>query len=355
LTHKIYIGIFFQFIICEQAEKAFVVKDFVIMGNATDYCEVMCSEIIGRENVLFINKANNFKSNLVKSLDLLLQKVSTKTSLSLFPSFRFKSYFCGAPVPERKDICFVIFDSNSHARDKIFLEYIRKKYNAKLVLYAMNPTSAIELNPELCSNFYDSVFTVSAKDADYYGWHACNHIYAKIPGAEASEDNGYDADVFFIGRAKNRLPNILRTYEFLASYDIKCDFHIVEVDKKEMRYADDINYNKWLPYKEVLRRMCQSRCVLEILQKPGEGPTLRTIEAIVYNKKIITNDLGAVSNPFYDDKFVHIFDVPGNINLSFIKNGFEPCYNYQEEYSASNFLKRVEEILVKNNLLSGQA
>lgn len=329
---------------------------FVIMGNATEYCDVMCNEIIGRENVLFINKANNFKSDLFKSLDLLMQKISTKTNLPLFSSVRFKNYFCGVLLPERKDICLIIFDSNAHARDKMFLKHIKKKYNAKLVLYVMNPTSAIELNPELCSNYYDSVFTVFAHDADYYGWHACNHIYAKIPEEElAGCNSGYDADVFFIGRAKNRLQKILRVYEYLAGHDIKCDFHIVEVDEKENRHAIDINYNKWLPYKEMLRRMRRSRCVLEILQKPGEGPTLRTTEAIVYNKKIITNDLGAVSNPFYDDRFVHIFDDPGNINLSFIKENIEPHYNYRGEYSANNFLKRVDEILFKDHLLPGQS
>jgi len=329
------------------------VIDFVIMGNATDYCEVICSEITGRKNVLFINKANNLKSDIAKSLDLLLQKVSTKTNRSLFPSRRFKSYLCGTSVPEGEDICFVIFDSNAHARDKLFLEYIRKKYKAKLVLYVMNPTSAIELNPELCSNFYDAVFTVYANDADYYGWHVCNHIYARIPEAEPSGHNGYDNDVFFIGRAKKRLHKIISTYEFLVSHDIKCDFHIVEVDEKEKRYADNIHYNKWLPYKEVLRRMRRSRCVLEILQKPGEGPMLRTTEAIIYNKKIITNDLEAASNPFYDDRFVQIFDAPENINLTFIKDDIEPHYNYREEYSANNFLKRVEEILFKDNLLPG--
>jgi hypothetical protein len=94
---------------------------------------------------------------------------------------------------------------------------------------------------------------------------------------------------------------------------------------------------------------------LEILQKPGEGPTLRSTEAIVYNKKIITNDAGAAANPFYDDQFVHIFDIPENINLGFIKKESEPNYNYQGEYSASNFLKRVEEILFQDNLLTSKA
>lgn len=315
------------------------------MGNATDYCEVMCREIIGRKNVTFINKANNLKSDLAKSLDLLFQKISTKTNISFFPSFRFQSYFCDALIPKENNLCFIFFDSNAHSRDKAFLKYIRNRYKAKLVLYVMNPTSAIELKPELCRDYYDLVFTVYANDADHYGWLPSNHIYSKIPEIKQSLSGGYDNDVFFIGRAKNRLQKILHVYTFLASHDIKCDFFIVDADEKEKRYPNDIHYGQWLPYKEALKRMCRSRCVLEILQKPGEGPTLRTTEAIIYNKKLITNDAGAAANPFYDDRFVHIFDVPENINLNFIKKDIEPCYHYNEEYSANNFLKRIEEML----------
>lgn len=315
------------------------------MGNATDYCEVMCREIIGRKNVTFINKANNLKSDLAKSLDLLFQKISTKTNISFFPSFRFKSYFCGTLIPKEINLCFIFFDSNAHSRDKVFLKYIKNRYKAKLVLYVMNPTSAIKLEPDLCRNYYDLVFTVCAKDAGHYGWHISNHIYSKIPEIKQSSYDGYDTDVFFIGRAKNRLQKILHTYKFLASNDIKCDFFIVDANEKEKHYANDIHYSKWLPYEEALKRMCRSRCVLEILQKPGEGPTLRTTEAIIYNKKLITNDAGAAANPFYDERFVHIFDVPENINLNFIKKDIQPCYHYNEEYSANNFLKHIEEIL----------
>lgn len=319
--------------------------EFVIMGNAHEYCEVMCSNIIGRKDVIFINKPNNLKSNFGKVLDFLFQKLSEETKFSFFPSVRFKSYFCGTSVPDGKDIRFVFFDSNAHAKDKTFLKYIRKKYKAKLVLYVMNPTSSMELNPGFCNNFYDSIFTVFAHDADSYGWNACKHSYAKIQEDEPAGELIYDTDVFFAGRAKNRLQNILRTYEFLVSHDIKCDFHIVGVDKKKMRYADDIKYNKWMPYKELLKRMRRSKCILEILQKHGEGPTLRIAEAIVYNKKIITNDESAAANQFYDERFVQIFDTPENISLNFIKNDIEPDYHYRGEYSAENFLKRVEEHL----------
>ena len=106
-------------------------------------------------------------------------------------------------VPHGEDIRFVFFDSNAHARDKLFLKYIRKKYKAKLVLYVMNPTSSIALDPGLCSNFYDSVFTVFAKDADCYGWHAYQHLYRKYREQRPAVERQYDADIFFAGRAKN--------------------------------------------------------------------------------------------------------------------------------------------------------
>jgi hypothetical protein len=321
------------------------VAEFVIMGNAHEYCEVMCSDIIGKKDVVFINKPNNLKSNFGKLLDFLFQKLSEEAKLSLFPSIRYKSYFCGAAVPDGEDIRFIFFDSNAHAKDEAFLKYIRNKYKAKLVLYVMNPASAMELNPELCSNFYDSIFTVFSNDADSYGWNVCKHIYAKIMLEEPARYDGYDTDVFFAGRAKNRLQNILRTYKFLVSHDIKCDFHIFGVDKRQMRYDDDIKYNKWMPYKELLKRMRRSRCILEILQKHGEGPTLRMVEAIVYNKKIITNNETAAANQFYDERFVQIFDTPENLSLNFIKNDIEPDYHYRGEYSAINFLKSIEEHL----------
>lgn len=325
--------------------------EFVIMGNGTEYCEAMCSEIIGRGNVVFINEVNNLKSNFGKLLDVILQKVSNKTKLSFFRSVYFESYFCGASVPDGENIRFVFFDSNAHARDESFLKYIKNKYKAKLVLYVMNPTSTIPLDQRLCSNFYDSVFTIFEQDANSYGWHPYNHLYAKIPDVKPTDESEYDADVFFIGRAKNRLQNILRTYEFLVSHDIKCDFHISDVDKKDMRYSGDIIYNNWLPYKEVLRRMRRSKCLLEVLQRPGEGPTLRMVEAIVYNKKIITNDARASGNPFYDERFIQIFDDPKNIKLSFIKDDIQPDYYYQGEYSAKNFLKRIDEHFAADNKL----
>jgi hypothetical protein len=323
--------------------------EYVIMGNGTDYCEIMCSDIIHMENIVFINETSNLKSKSSRLFDLLLQEAIRKTRLSFFQSIQFKSYFSGVFVPERDDLRFIFFDSNAHAGDELFLKYIKKKYKAKLILYVINPASSISLDRRFCSKAYDLVVTVFGHDANSYGWHTCNHVYTKIARNEPNNENGYSVDVFFAGRAKNRLEDIFHTYEFLINHGIKCDFHIFEVDEKEMRYTGDIKYNNWLPYEEMLKRMLQSKCILEILQKNGKGPTLRMIEAVVYNKKILTNDKDAVNNPFYDKRFIQIFDNPENLDLGFVKDDTEPNYHYNGEYSAKNLLKCIEKNLVCHN------
>jgi len=335
--------------------KAIALTKFVIMGNAHEYCEVMCAEIIdNRGEVVFINRPNNLKSKFGKLLDFLFQKLSEETKFSFFPAIRFKSYFCDAPISRGSEICFIFFDSNAHAGDEAFLKHIRNKFRAKLVLYAMNPSSVMTLSPEFCNHFYDSIFTVFAHDADLYRWHACKHIYSKIPRDTAADHHDGDTDVFFAGRDKNRLNKILQTYEFLTHNGIRCDFHIVGVGRSRMHRAGDINYNHWLPYKELLKRMRRSRCILEILQEPGVGPTLRMAEAVVYNKKILTNDAAAVSHPFYDERFVKVFDAPENIDLNFIRNGMVPDYHYRGEYSAGDFLTLVAEKLAAGSPLRGE-
>ncbi len=342
--------------------------EFVIMGSGQDYCEVMCGDIIGMDNVTFINNMNGFGSTVekqhysrvkkvIKNAFPFLVRIKRAIINSILWSFLFKKnkYSHHNFAPNRKDVRFIFFDNSPYARDELFLKHVRNKYQAKLILYIVNPVSSILWNPRLCGSSYDLIFTVFSHDANVYGWKPYNHLYARISAEEPAYEDEYDTDVFFVGRSKNRLHNILRMYEFLVNHDINCDFHIFDVDEKEMFYKDDIHYNQWLSYKEVVRRVRRSKCVLEIVHKSGEGPTLRMIEAIVYNKKIITNDACASANAFYDKRFIHIFENPENIETDFIKDSTKPDYHYQEEFSAKHFLKcidkHIDDIIIDSNKL----
>jgi hypothetical protein len=191
---------------------------------------------------------------------------------------------------------------------------------------------------------------VFSGDAERYGWIFCNHIYST---QQFRGPAGFDSDVFFVGRAKNRLESILRVYERLTGLGLRCEFHILDVDEGDMRYTGDIKYNTWMPYRETLRRMLRSRCLLEILQAPGDGPTLRMVEAVVYNKKIITNDAAAPTNTYYDGRFMRVFSAPEEVDAGFIRDDIRPDYGYRGEYSADLFLKRIQEDLEDRKARAG--
>ncbi|MGX8940169.1 hypothetical protein ACWWJF_05820 [Symbiopectobacterium sp. Eva_TO] len=62
--------------------------------------------------------------------------------------------------------------------------------------------------------------------------------------------------------------------------------------------------NQSLDYKENIQKVIESDVVIEINHPGQDGLTLRTIEALAFNKKIITNNIKIMQYDFYtDDRF----------------------------------------------------
>ena len=64
----------------------------------------------------------------------------------------------------------------------------------------------------------------------------------------------------------------------------------------------------WMDYKEVIDIVKQSNCILEVVQEGQNGITLRTMEAVCYGKKLLTNNKNIVKYPFYDSKYISVFE-----------------------------------------------
>lgn len=67
--------------------------------------------------------------------------------------------------------------------------------------------------------------------------------------------------------------------------------------------------------------------------------TLRFWEAVIYNKKLYTNWAGAVNSPYYDSRFMRVFNNPDEIDYDFIKERIWVNYNYQGELSPVKYLE----------------
>lgn len=154
-------------------------------------------------------------------------------------------------------------------------------------------------------------------------------------------------DVFFAGAAKNRYSQLLKAYDYLTSHGIKCHFVIMDVKDCDRLERDGIEYtNDLIPYREMLLYSLQCKCLLEINQENAVGNTSRLLEAIMYNKKLITNNKSARNIKFYNPNYVRIFNDITEIKPDFILNENEVDYGYNNEFSPTGLIQRVDELLI---------
>ena len=73
--------------------------------------------------------------------------------------------------------------------------------------------------------------------------------------------------VLFLGKAKDRLMEIIHLYELLTKNDIECDFYLTQVPKDQQIYNDKIHYINWMDYNTYLSKVRKCGCLIELLQK----------------------------------------------------------------------------------------
>ena len=164
---------------------------------------------------------------------------------------------------------------------------------------------------------YEAIITFNEKDALTHGLLLCEHQPYRLPIYKS--ENLATSDVFFIGSDKGRLPKLISIYEKLSMAGLKCDFYIIGVPEDKQLYKDAIAYNKKISYEEVLQHVYATKCVLEVLQGNETYISIRTLEALQYHKKLLTENKKIKSYNFYDPQLIQVFSESGDIDISFIK------------------------------------
>lgn len=222
-------------------------------------------------------------------------------------------------IKEDEEIYFMFFESFHLSYSKEFLSYLRRKYNnAKFIFVFQNPLN--EKNNFRLNNvrkYYDKVISFVYSDAIKHKFLFYEYMPFKLP---KTENIVVKNDVFFVGANKGRLSRLYEVYEKLTSAGLKCKFFITGVNKVEMKYEDDIVFNKIIPYREVLRYVQESNCILEILQNQYSYISLRTAEALQYKKKLLTTNMNIKEKEFYDKSIIQYFDAAQDIDISFFRN-----------------------------------
>lgn len=338
--------------------------NYYILTGITDYYKQIFSDLSHRDDVVIVNSTHELLGNLYIPWRIQTGRDFNKYVRIPFKNIWNKTYLKKTNLfkDKTKPICFVLSSIwTNFALEQGFIETIRKEYpSAKVVwliadiiskqkpLYPKEYNKNIFPDMDEAKKIFDLIISYDHGDCKKYGL-----VYHALPFSSFSEpdDQLPNSDVFFLGRAKDRLNDIITIFEYLRSKNLKLDFYITGVSEDEKIYADEIHYNTSMSYQDNLRRVLNTKCILEVMQKGASGYTLRANEAVCLGRKLLTNNQMIEKLPFFDEKYISTFSIEeGNLNVDedFIDHISDViCVDFQKKsmFSPIKFLKFIEERL----------
>jgi|GEM_PF-2101156 len=326
---------------------------FVFVGSLYDYNTYIEKEIAKSNKNVFTCESLN-KS--LHGFSYILYKLHNSSKINKFVRLPFRNVWVkkildketSAALKSNDKICF-IYSGGINYLQMGFIDYLKHRYpNSKYVFYF---TDLVEVymrnNPDFFKKYagsFDLLITYNEIDADKYKIHLAPPRIISFSYVE-DDPSIEPSDVFFVGREKGRLQELLKIYELCVENGLKCDFHIMDVPREKQRYADNITYNQFMSYEEVLKHCKRAKCILNYIQKGAVGITLRDYEAIGMNKFLMTNNPAIKTSAFYTcENIIWIENLQDEIGK--LKNGNMPViWNGREKYSVSNYFSWLENML----------
>lgn len=267
-------------------------------------------------------KDDNLKQ-MYKDLNTSVLKVMKKIIFKFrLPIYRF--FFNNWRKDIKKYNEIIIFDSGY---SPLITKYIKKKNkNCKIILYFWNCISENKLKVFSDKNI-DEFWTFDLGDSEKYKINYNPQFYSREVKLEKGD---YIYDALFLGRPKERKKDIVSMKEILKQNGIRTKFIVVENEKD------------FIEYDEYLRLLSKSRAIIDITNKNQIGLTLRCMESIFLEKKLITNNKEIKKYNFYNPKNIFILDEDNMDNIeTFLNSPYEKVdQEIIEYYDFESWLKR---------------
>lgn len=313
---------------------------YILVAPGSDYGLAMWNDIgkLDCGTVLYspINKATAFEEALYRfHFSFSINKYINLPLKNLWRNRYSLNNIC---FDDKKNYCIIFTDISAGRTDTNYLRELSKKNNIHLVLALVN---TMKHRKEILSNrlsYFEYVFSFDIEDCKKFGFihHPMNYSIMDIP-----KSNQIESDAFFVGKAVDREQIILDLFDILQKSNLNALFYIA--NSKRSKKNTNIHYNHWLSYNEILKHISNTNCIVEIMNGSQKGFTLRTMEAICYNKKLLTNNQEIKHSPFYNEKYIQVFDDVKDIDISFFYTNLDVDFNYNGEFSPIHLLNHIDE------------
>lgn len=324
---------------------------FIIVGSSWDLYKQSYSDLYDKDFAEYICEPPQNIQGIDRIIYNIQHNPHIYNRINLpFKERWFKYYFQESSNVD--NLCFVFFGRNLLDDYQGYQQYLKKLYpEAKFVLffqdlfYMHHDRKNNGLNLSEIEAQFDLILSFDQNDCKKYGFTYHPLVFSSFHG-QLKEMPFFD--VYFLGKAKNRLFEIVACFEKLWDCGVSTDIYLVGVDEKKQVYKDKIHYINNMSYPENLQHVLHCNCELEIMQAGGHGYTQRMCEVISLDKKLITNNPIVHEAPFYNPDYIFQIKSAEDITSEMcekIKKHEPVDYHYKENLSPVELLQFIEKHL----------
>lgn len=184
--------------------------------------------------------------------------------------------------------------------------------NCKKVVWMWNSVKSKQNIFNYIQTKYDNIWTFDVHDSLQYNIMYHPQFYYVNSDFESIEIEEYD--FLFIGYDKGRLSKLLDLYQLTIENGLKFYMYVLPSPLKKYSSSE----KEWLSDKEVkydtvINYVKKSRAIIDLITVGQVGFTLRIMEGMFYNKKVITNNVNIKEQDFYDSSRFYILGIDTNI------------------------------------------
>lgn len=248
-----------------------------------------------------------------------------------------------------EELCFIYLEGYiKKIATNGFTQYLKTVFpNSHHVIYYQDIHAAkIHYKPSY-KTIFDKICIFDKTEADRMGIE-----YYPLPYSVTKYKNTYNdipnADLYFVGKAKSRYKKLLSIYEFCKERGITTNFYILDVPTDQRKYEDDIHYVENVPYEKTIEIAKHSNCGIELRVDGADSFSPRVMEALVYGKKIISDNMHIKEYKYYNENWVEVFGNIDELDGNFIQTPLHNGSTNEEiikELSPKAFLDYLDDAL----------
>lgn len=306
----------------------------------------MFAELYKTNNVIILDGRTKEPKNIVSRV---LRKIHLSRKINSIVQLPFKRIWARTPLTfkqpiENEEYCVLFIDNIPQFIDFSLLNLAREKYGIKIVLFLLNPVGLFEATTYNLSNFkFDKVFSYDHNDVKKYGFS-----YLNIPYSMASDRHlEIEYDLYAVFWDKGRLSLFHDIFDRAKKRGITVRARITGVPNERQFGGESIVY-AGADYDGIIEETKKANCILDMLSPGHAMVSTRYYEAVCYNIKLLTNNLLIKELPFYDPRYIQIFDKPEDINWEWVRERSEVSFNYDGSFSPLKMLETIETELKAN-------